>query len=202
MAVGREERERQVRLQKIGIAAAVGLAVLLLLWAFQMLPFQKGRAVGLSPEVEQHRETVEAYCAEYGISGYSELVLAIMQQESAGQVVDVMQCSESPFNTLYARTPGSIGDTDYSIRVGVETFAYCLEEAGCKSPRNKKRLKLAIQQYNYGNDYAEWAMENYGGYSLENAQEYAGKMMAVLGWSQYGDAEYVTHVLRYYRMGW
>ena len=125
--------------------------------------------------------------------------LAIMQQESAGSVADVMQASESPFNTWYANTPNSILDPDYSIRVGVETFAYCLNEAGCTSPRQKSRLKLALQTYNYGNSYASWALTNYGGYSQDNALEFAENMKGKLGWSQYGDPEYVSHVLRYYR---
>ncbi len=198
----KKEREKQVRLQKAGLLSAVIIIGLYLLWLFGLLPFQRGKAVGLTPEVKQYQETVEAYCREYEIPAYSQLILAIMQQESAGKVVDVMQCSESPFNTQYSQVPGSIADTEYSIRVGVETFAYCLEAAGCTSPRDKDRLKLAIQQYNYGNDYAGWALDTYGGYSPENAQEYAEKMKLQLGWATYGDPEYVPHVLRYYRMGW
>ena len=77
---------------------------------------------------------------------FEPFFLAIMQQESAGSVPDVMQASESPFNTWYANTPNSIPDPDYSIRVGVETFAYCLEEAGCAAPNQKERLKLALQE--------------------------------------------------------
>ena len=101
---------------------------------------------------------MDQYCEEYSIPAFSQVVLAIMQQESAGSVADVMQASESPFNTWYANTPNSILDPDYSIRVGVETFAYCLNEAGCTSPRQKSRLKLALQTYNYGNSYASWAV--------------------------------------------
>ena len=120
-----------------------------------------------------------------------------MQQESSGQGTDIFQCSESPFNTEYDNTPGSIADTAYSIRVGVETFAYCLEQAECKSISDTNALKLALQEYNFGNDYAGWAIANYGGYSEENAFEFSEKMKAELGWETYGDPQYVSHVLQY-----
>lgn len=154
---------------------------------------------GLTQSVLQYEDQVKKYCKEYDISEYSDVILAMMQQESAGKGTDVMQCSESPFNTQYPNEPGSIADVDYSIQVGVETFAYCLEEAQCTSVNDMDKLKLALQEYNFGNAYATWAAENYGGYSPENAQEYSKKMKAQLGWTTYGDPEYVPHVLRYYK---
>ncbi|WP_027293466.1 lysozyme family protein [Robinsoniella sp. KNHs210] len=152
----------------------------------------------LTKSVLQYEDQVKKYCKEYDISEYSDVILAMMQQESAGKGTDVMQCSESPFNTQYSNEPGSITDVDYSIQVGVETFAYCLGEAQCTSVNDMDKLKLALQEYNFGNAYATWAAENYGGYSPENAQEYSDKMKAQLGWTTYGDPEYVPHVLRYY----
>ena len=50
-------------------------------------------------------------------------IQAIMMQESGGRGTDPMQCSESPYNTRFPHTPGSITDPDYSIEVGVQTFA-------------------------------------------------------------------------------
>lgn len=196
------ERKRQLHF-RIGLSAAGILIVFLLFFA----PFgphllggsRKGHAINLSDSVLQYETQVKQYCEEYEIPAFSQVVLAIMQQESAGAVADVMQASESPFNTWYANTPGSISDPDYSIRVGVETFAYCLKEAGCTSPGQKALLKLALQTYNYGNSYASWALENYGGYSPDNALEFSETMKGKLGWSQYGDPEYVSHVLRFYR---
>lgn len=194
----RDARRRQIHI-RIGLAGvAAFLAILVVCGSMGILPFQRGRAVNLTESVLQYEPAVSAYCEEYGIPAYSQVVLAIMQQESAGQVVDVMQCSESPFNELYPQTPGGIQDTDYSIQVGVETFAYCLEEADCSSVRDRDGLMLALQNYNFGNSYATWAQENYGGYSPENALEFSQMMQTRLGWSQYGDPEYVQHVLRYY----
>ena len=74
----------------------------------------------------------------------------------------------------------------------------CLREADVESPLDLEHIKLALQGYNYGNGYISWAKENYGGYSAANASEFSDMMAAQLGWSSYGDKEYVAHVLRYY----
>ena len=196
----RKKRQRQVQRQKFLLAAGLA-AVLVAALFFGFFFNRKGKAVHVSSEVRRYTSLVEKYCKESGIGSYSQVLLAIMQQESAGLEADVMQSSESPFNTRYEQVPGSIDDPEYSIQVGAETFAYCLQEADCTSPKDEEGLKLAIQQYNYGNTYASWALETYGGYSMENAQEYAFSMMNTLGWNSYGDPEYVPHVLRYYEIG-
>jgi len=196
----RKERQLQIYL-RVGFSLTALLTFIILL-CHGVFPFQKGHAVNLTEEVLKYRERVEYYCNENDISDFSQIVLSIMQQESAGTVPDVMQASESPFNTWYPNTPQSIPDPEYSIQVGVETFAYCLDEAGCKSPSDRDGLKLALQNYNYGNSYATWALDTYGGYSKENALEFSETMKLRLGWSQYGDPEYVEHVLRYYKYGY
>ena len=53
----------------------------------------------------------------------------------------------------------------------------------------------------FGNGYISWAVKNYGGYSYANAVEFSEMMAKKLGWSNYGDKEYVPHVLRYYPYG-
>jgi len=59
-------------------------------------------------------------------------------------------------------------------------------------------IKTALQGYNYGNGYIAWAKDNYGGYTYANAAEFSVMMAERLGWSSYGDKQYVSHVLRYY----
>ena len=195
----RKERQKQVQRQKFLLAA--GLAAVLVAALFFGLFFnRKGKAVHVSSEVRRYTSLVEKYCKESGIGSYSQVLLAIMQQESAGLEADVMQSSESPFNTRYEQVPGSIDDPEYSIQVGAEYFAYCLKEAGCKRISNTERLKIALQDYNFGNSYAIWVLENYGSYSVENATEFSLMMQNTLGWSSYGDPEYVDHVLQYFIM--
>ena len=112
-----------------------------------------------------------------------------------------MQCSECNFNTLYPHAPGSITDPEYSINVGIQNLADCLQIAQCESPVDIDAIKLALQGYNYGQGYITWAMNKYGGYSKANAIEFSLKTAEQLGWNSYGDMDYVPHVLRYYPLG-
>lgn len=116
------------------------------------------------------------------------------------QGTDPMQCSESPYNTRFPHSPGSITDPDYSIEVGVQTFADCISQAGSSNPQDMDKLKLAWQGYNYGNGYIGWALQR-GGYTEANALQFSQEQAASHGWSSYGDPEYVPHVMRYYSGG-
>lgn len=154
----------------------------------------------VSEEVLAYRSAVERIAAKYGMEQYTELILAVMMQESGGRVKDVMQASESSFNQKYPHAPGSITDPEYSIECGVQALKYVLDKAGCTGPADLNRIKLALQGYNFGSGYIDWAMERDGGYTKENAAAFSDMMCARPGWnySVYGDKDYVDHVLRYY----
>lgn len=151
----------------------------------------------LSPEVIAYEETITRYAEENEIEDYVPIMEAIMMQESKGLGSDPMQCSESAFNTKYPRVPNGITDPEYSIECGVKTFADCLNRATVKDKSDTEHLYLAIQGYNYGNGYIEWAISNFGGYSKYNAQLFSDDMKANLNTSTYGDPEYVNHVMQY-----
>ncbi len=157
--------------------------------------------VPVSEEVEAYTPMIQLYATEHGIPEYVELIKAVMMQESGGQGLDPMQCSESGFNTRYPHEPNSITDPEYSIDVGVQSLAYVLGLAEADSPIDLERIPLALQGYNYGSGYIIWALANYGGYSELNAIEYSDMMAERMGWAGYGDKAYVSHVLRYYPIG-
>lgn len=154
----------------------------------------------LSEEVLAYTSVIQRYASQYGIPEYVSAIQAIMMQESGGRGTDPMQCSESPYNTRFSHSPGSITDPNYSIEVGVQTFADCISQAGCSSPQDMDKLKLAWQGYNYGNGYIVWALQR-GGYTEANALQFSQEQAASHGWSSYGDPEYVPHVMRYYSGG-
>ena len=154
----------------------------------------------LSAEVLAYTSVIQQYASQYGIPEYVSAIQAIMMQESGGRGTDPMQCSESPYNTRFSHSPGSITDPNYSIEVGVQTFADCISQAGCSSPQDMDKLKLAWQGYNYGNGYIGWALQR-GGYTEANALQFSQEQAASHGWSRYGDPEYVPHVMRYYSGG-
>ena len=159
-------------------------------------------AINLSDEVLSYRPAVERAAAKYGMSDYVDLILAVMMQESGGRGLDVMQAAEGGFNTRYPHVPNGITDPEYSIECGVQELKYALDKAGCTGPTDLDRIKLALQGYNYGSAYIDWAMERDGGYTKENAIAYSDMMCARPSWPYdlYGDKEYVDHVLRYYQI--
>ena len=154
----------------------------------------------VSAEVEAYEPLIRQYANQYGIGEYVELIKAIMMQESGGRGLDPMQCSEGSFNTKYPRQPNGITDPEYSISCGVQEIKSCLERAGVKNSLDMENIKLALQSYNYGNGYLEWAKAR-GGYTLANAAEFSDMMAQRMGWSSYGDKQYVPHVLQYYAFG-
>lgn len=154
----------------------------------------------VSDEVLRYRATVERIATKYGMTPYVELILAVMMQESGGRGLDVMQAAEGGFNKKYPHVPNGITDPEYSIECGIQELKYALDKAGCTGPTDLDRIKLALQGYNYGSGYIDWAMERDSGYTKANAIAYSDMMCARPNWpySRYGDKEYVDHVLRYY----
>lgn len=155
----------------------------------------------VSAEVEAYEPLIQQYARQHGIPEYTELIKAVMMQESGGRGNDPMQASECGYNTRYPNTPNGITDPKYSINVGIQNLAACLSAAEVENPIDMEHIKLALQGYNFGNGYISWAKTNYGGYSYANAVEFSTTQAERLGWDSYGDTQYVSHVLRYYPYG-
>ena len=155
----------------------------------------------VSAEVEAYEPLIQQYARQHGIPEYTELIKAVMMQESGGRGNDPMQASECGYNTRYPNTPNGITDPEYFINVGIQNLAACLSAAEVENPIDMEHIKLALQGYNFGNGYISWAKTNYGGYSYANAVEFSTTQAERLGWDSYGDTQYVSHVLRYYPYG-
>ena len=200
----------QAMQELISLVAAGGGTVLILVivliimcFAGMMLASDENdtEILPVSEEVKAYEPIIQKYAKEHGIPDYVLLIEAVMMQESGGRGTDPMQCSECNFNTLYPHAPGSITDPEYSINVGIQNLADCLQIAECESPVDIDAIKLALQGYNYGQGYITWAMNKYGEYTKANAIEFSLKTAEQLGWTSYGDMDYVPHVLRYYPLG-
>lgn len=184
------------------IVVMILLIVILLGAAISMVGGDNSSTVSeVSAEVQAYEPLIRQYAVQYEIGEYVELIKAVMMQESGGQGTDPMQSSEGSYNTRYPRQPGGITDAEYSIACGVQELKACLEGAGTESPVDLPHIKLALQGYNYGNGYIEWAVSNYGGYTLANAAEFSDNMARQQNRDSYGDKQYVPHVLRYYPLG-
>lgn len=98
----------------------------------------------VSEEVKAYEPIIQKYAKEHGIPDYVLLIEAVMMQESGGRGTDPMQCSECNFNTLYPHTPGSITDPEYSINVGIQNLADCLQIAECESPVDSVEMTVPV----------------------------------------------------------
>ena len=152
----------------------------------------------VSETVLAWKPEVEKYAKQFGIPQYVNLILALIQQESGGSSIDVMQASEGAFNTKYPKMPNGITDPDYSFFCGVQEFKEALKKAGVKDINDTKNISLALQTYNFGQGFISFAKAK-GGYSLEVSQEFSTMEAQKVGWSSYGDVNYVTHVFQYYK---
>ncbi|GAA0854156.1 hypothetical protein AWU65_02635 [Paenibacillus glucanolyticus] len=139
----------------------------------------------VSEAVMRWEPLVRKYAIIYGIEDQVNLILAVIQQESGGNHLDVMQSSESA-----NLPPNTIIDPEVSIMYGVKHFASVFRSAGGD-------IKITLQAYNFGGGFIDYAQKR-GGYSKEVAIEFSEMMAARYGWARYGDVNYVEHVLRYY----
>lgn len=149
--------------------------------------------INVTPAVEAYREVVDKECTKTEIPNCTNVILAIIMQETGGNHLDVMQASES-----LGLPPNSIQDPAYSIEVGVNNFAttYALAK---KAEQNI--LETALQGYNYGSGFINWAIEQDGGWTYENAIEFAkihsDGVQRENGTWKYGDQNYIDHITRY-----
>lgn len=183
------------------VYAAIILCVLLLVLILAFVSIfmagsdtdSSGYQCQVSEKTESYRVLVSEYCDKYDIGDYVDLCLAVMEQESGGRGIDVMQAEQSYYNK---KPP--IDTAEESIDCGVHEISDCLKKSKAAGPDDITLISLALQGYNFGNGYIDWAVKNYGGYSADNANLFSAKMCSSLHLSSYGDVEYVPHVLRYY----
>ena len=173
---------------------------------------KKERVLTINKACEAYRPDVELAADSYGMSDYVDLILALMMQESSGRGPDVLQASEGAYNTKYPQVPGGITDVDYSIACGIQELKYSMEKAGVSSPTDLKRIRLALQGYNFGADVYFSYLERKGisSWSEETAEDFAktasgntprskdDPLYQTAGPWDYGDQRYPEHVLRYY----
>lgn len=155
----------------------------------------------LSAEVLTYTDKIEKYAKQYEMEDYIPIIQAVMMQESEGKGSDPMQSSECPYHTKYPKKPDGITDSEYSIDVGIHYLSDCFKEAQVKDVFDNEHIFLALQGYNYGNAYIDWAIKNFGGYSKANAKLFSDQKKQELGKEVYGDPNYVEHVMRYVPLG-
>ncbi|MGP4074640.1 lysozyme family protein [Halobacillus sp. K22] len=155
----------------------------------------------VSESVQQYEEQIEKHAVSYEVEDYSNLIMALMMQESEGKGEDPMQASESLCGEV-----GCIDEPSQSIKQGVYYFSEVLKQAN-------DDVKLALQSYNFGNGFIAYVKENGGTYTKKLAIRYSQKMFNNLKESGnyacrtpeeaelnacYGDFNYVGEILKYF----
>lgn len=188
----------------MGTGLIILLVIILFIGVFSALSDDSSvetSSLYVSEDILAYTETIEKYAKEYEMDDYVALIQAVMIQENGGKGNDPMQSSECSFNEKYSKKHNGITDPDYSIKVGIQYLAECLKRAKVNDSSDMKNISLALQGYNYGNGYIQWAIDHFGGYTRANAKVFSDEMKSKLQVDVYGDPDYVSHVLRYYHIG-
>lgn len=209
---------RMATIKMLSLIGGTTIAVVALLLLFIVIiasilnaDFEGGTSIGggskpLPEHVEEVRPLVEEEAEDQGVGEYTDIILAMIAQESGGNpdVVDIMQASES----MCGGQMGCIDSTQESIHHGVSYFKEVLEKAN-------NDVLLTLQSYNFGIGFIDYANEhNDGKYSKETAIEFSRKMFEESGSDTetytclragaselnacYGDIQYVEAVTAYY----
>ncbi|MEI3611251.1 lysozyme family protein [Pseudogracilibacillus sp. SO30301A] len=128
--------------------------------------FKKGKIVQhvFTKKVEQYRSTVEKYAIEFDVEEHTDVLLAMMLQESGGRGDDPMQSSESLCGEV-----GCITDPEQSIKQGVSYFAEALQAADGE-------IELAIQAYNFGIGFIYYLKKNKQSYNQDTTIKFSQEM--------------------------
>ena len=193
-------KKKKLRLKKPFQILLVALIFLLGVSFYQVFKskFDQRENSLVSLEVLNYKDMMLKYARENHIEEYIDLLQAMMMQESGGKGNDPMQSSECEFNTQFKKEPNAIDEPEYSIKVGIQYFAKCLDRAEVQSTEDKNNIYLALQAYNYGIGYINYVRQNDNQYTYQNAIAFSEKCKKEQGLSVYGDTKYVYHVLRYY----
>jgi cell wall-associated NlpC family hydrolase len=146
-------------------------------------------SLNLSDEVMSYQPMLSEECEKQGMGEYEDVLLAVMMQESAGKLDDVMQSSESA-----GLAPNSL-KSEASIKQGVAYFKDLL----ALSADRQVDFDTTLQAYNYGKGYIEYIGKNGNTHTQAYAGAYSDEKARELGWKRYGDKKYVFHVYRYLR---
>jgi len=115
-------------------------------------------------KVEQYRPLIQKYAKKYEVEEHTDILLAMMLQESGGRGNDPMQSSESLCGEV-----GCITDPEESVKQGVAYFSKALRAAD-------GNIELAIQAYNFGIGFIEYVRKNDQVFNEETVIEFSRKM--------------------------
>lgn len=115
-------------------------------------------------DAKKYSPVIHDELEKYHLESYTEVLVALMQQESHGQGRDPMQASESA-----GLERNTITDPNQSIQVGVKHFQRALTYGNQK----KVDFPTIIQAYNMGIGYIDYVAQHGGKHSEELAKNFS-----------------------------
>lgn len=152
--------------------AASSFVVLLLLLATFLVITNLSKMQNRTPpewndpfsDVKKYHSSIYAELEKYHLENYTNVLIALMQQESHGKGGDPMQASESA-----GLARNTINDPNQSIQLGVKHFQQVLVYG------EQKNVDFAtiIQAYNMGKGYIDYIAQHGGKHSEELAKNFS-----------------------------
>ncbi|CQR48365.1 hypothetical protein BN1058_02733 [Paraliobacillus sp. PM-2] len=162
-----EKRRMKKGIKTIILAIGSTFVITFVLFLFVLLANERltdsSNAYPLTEAVLSYQPLVEQALAKENKEAYTAVVLALMMQESGGRGDDPMQASESLCGKI-----GCIDKPKTSIEQGVSYFMDTLEAANGD-------VELALQSYNFGLGFINYANNKGEGYSIALAIEFSKK---------------------------
>lgn len=126
--------------------------------------------------IEAYREAVNAYCKQYSITEYEDIIMKMLSVYSSTHTTDILNSSFSYLNTLYEHKNEGITNPDYSICIGIrqlsEWVKYITENYKSKPIENNNHLFILLQSYELQDkSYIDYAFSK-NAYSASDTVDY------------------------------
>ncbi|WP_240613508.1 lysozyme family protein [Pueribacillus theae] len=162
-------KKRKKKMWAIKFFSVIGLALLVLMKIAnddQLLEKKEKVLLLTDPysKVNEYKPMIRKELEKYDIDKHTDVLLALMQQESKGLGGDPMQASESA-----GLPPNTIDDPEESVRQGVKHFKNVLQYGENKNVD----FSTVIQSYNMGKGYIDFVHEHGGKHSEDLAKKFS-----------------------------
>lgn len=155
-----------------------------------------GQMKEIPEHILKYQPLIQTYLIRYNLPlEYTPYLLAQIAQESYGKGPDIFQASESK----YGGQVGMITTEEESTDQAVKRWTTILKEIEDKDIEFS--ISLVLQTYNFGSGYLGYVKENGNQYTIANAEGFSIYQANKMGWSSYGDKNYVSNVLKFIMPG-
>ncbi len=171
----------------IPIICVIGLFSLLMPHKADLNQFR----ILVNDQVEQMTSIIEYYTDKYGCSELVAIVKGIIMVESQGSGLDQTGCLSKNIEISYENDGKEDEDeTERSIECSVFLMNDLYEKASGNINGIDTNLLLAIQGYEFGTEYIDWAISSCGGYSIYSSMLYSNLFLNSEGNSNYAKEVY------------